>query len=469
MLCATNDTIAAIASAPGPAPRGIVRISGPNAEACWRAVARPSTSFPNNSSPARPGRLAAPQVIDGRLELGPPWPSLPCSVWWWPGARSYTRAPTAELHLPGSPPLLDATLAQVCRAGARLAAPGEFTMRAFLAGRLDLTQAEAVLGVIDARDRRELDVALRQLAGGLAGPLHSLRDRLLDALARLEAGLDFVEEDIEFVTAEQLVEEFSAILAQLDQVVGQLATRVSRDDLPRVVLVGLPNVGKSSLFNALLGESAAIVADIPGTTRDYVEREAVAVGRRFRLIDTAGLEASVGLDRVADETQRLARREHGAAWLRLLCLDRSRPWTLEEQHRYEAMEQESESLVVLTKSDAPAGLSDSERLVAAGAITVSARSGAGLEGLRTRIAAELARSEDGESAVVAGTAARCRDSLERARESLRAARELVVHQGGDELVAVEVRLALDELGRVVGAVHTDDLLDVIFSRFCIGK
>ncbi|MFO0819271.1 MAG: tRNA modification GTPase [Pirellulales bacterium] len=472
MMLATTDTIAAIASARGPAPRGIVRISGPAAESCWRALAHPTPTrriADSLPAPLPSGRIAASEVIECQLQLGPPWPAIPCSVWWWPGSRSYTRAPTAELHLPGSPPLLDATLAQICRAGARMAAPGEFTMRAFLAGRLDLTQAEAVLGVIDARDQRELEVALRQLAGGLAGPLHSLRDRLLDSLARLEAGLDFVEEDIEFVTADELEAEFTAILQQLDQVMGQLSTRVAQDDLPRVALVGLPNVGKSSLFNALVGEAAAIVADIPGTTRDYVERVVTTSGRRFRLIDTAGLESEWGLDQIVGESQRLALREHEAARLKLLCLDASRSLTIEERSRCDKMTSDPTSFIVLTKADATRGLLECEQLLAAGAFPVSSLTGEGLERLRTRIAEKLLSLEDGESAVVAGTAARCRDSLERARESLRAARDLVIHGGGDELVAVEIRVALDELGRVVGAVHTDDLLDVIFSRFCIGK
>jgi tRNA modification GTPase len=191
------DTIAAIASAPGGAARGIVRLSGPGVLDCLKR----SFVIADEQCSSLEAILAA-HAVRGTLRL--PTTRLPCELYYWPGARSYTREPLAELHTLGSPPLLASALAALCQAGARLAQPGEFTLRAFLAGRLDLTQAEAVLGVIDARGRTQLDAALAQLAGGLSAPLGRLRERLIDLLAHLEAGLDFVEEKIEFISSAEL-------------------------------------------------------------------------------------------------------------------------------------------------------------------------------------------------------------------------------------------------------------------------
>ena len=178
--------------------------------------------------------------------------SVPCDLFLWPTDRSYTREPVAELHTIGSPPLLQAALAAVCRAGARLAEPGEFTLRAFLAGRIDLTQAEAVLGVIDAARRNELDAALAQLAGGLARPLHQLRDDLLQLLAELEAGLDFVEEDIRFISQQEVARTAASGSELLEDVAKQMTSRLHGESFPQVALVGPPNAGKSSLFNAMV-------------------------------------------------------------------------------------------------------------------------------------------------------------------------------------------------------------------------
>src|SRR5204862_8124866 len=169
--------------------------------------------------------------------------SLPAIIYLWPTARSYTRQPLAEIYLPGSPPLLDLAVRTLCTHGARLAEPGEFTLRAFLAGRLDLTQAEAVLGVIDARGSEELDTALAQLAGGLARPLHQLRDELLQLLAELEAGLDFVDEDIEFVSPLELIERLQSAGDLLDEISQQMASRHIANNGQQIALVGPPNVG----------------------------------------------------------------------------------------------------------------------------------------------------------------------------------------------------------------------------------
>jgi tRNA modification GTPase len=446
-----TDTIAAIASAPGGAARGIVRLSGPRVVECVAQLFTPS--FPNVHRAAR---------LQGTLQLDAPLGEVPCDLYLWPRTRSYTQQPSAELHLAGAPPIVQAALAHVCRHGARLASPGEFTLRAFLAGRLDLTQAEAVLGVIDANSQRELDVALKQLAGGLTGPLHALRERLLDLLAHLEAGLDFVEEDIEFISTSELREQLRGIVSELDRVHGQMRERDATSEAFRVVLTGAPNVGKSSLLNALVGHDAAIVSAIAGTTRDYVTRETIIHGLRCLVTDTAGLAGARNTpDAQAEERAlQLVKDAH----LVLLCRPSMPPASEWPAHAEFASQR---WLLVFTKCDLLERIQPTIPPVYSFVFT-SAYTGRGIVQLKSTIAERLRQlTESGD--VIANTSARCRDSLWGAKEAAIRALAVVSAQAGEELIAAELRVALEELGHVVGAVVTDDVLDRIFSRFCIGK
>lgn len=454
-----HDTIAAIASPPGGAARGIVRVSGPRtADLLAEALRDPSGGDCGTVLAA----ARRPRVLPGSYRLRCGTVQLPCAAYWWPTQRSYTRQPLAELHTLGSPPLLDLMLRDLCDRGARVAAPGEFTLRAFLSGRLDLTQAEAVLGVIDARDPAELDAALRQLAGGLSAPLQALRDALMDLLAHLEAGLDFVEEDIAFITAEQLAAHLDAAQRDVARLLEQIATRDHWDDLPRVVLLGAPNVGKSSLFNALAGGEHALVSPVAGTTRDFLAAQLHHRGHKLLLVDTAGA-APAGPDPLdtAAQQQRADQQRHAA--LGLLCLDVSRP--LSHAERTQLAAPDPRRLVVLTKADLP----PADDAWPADALRVSSRTGQGLAELLQRIVQRLGGPSPQPAAVVTSTAVRCRAALHAALQSLQRAGELARDQGGEELVAAEIRAALDDVGEVVGAVYTDDILDRVFSRFCIGK
>jgi tRNA modification GTPase len=224
----TGDTICAIATAPGGAGRGMVRVSGPE------AVAIVTRCFESNVAGAILS-LQHATALTGRvrIEIDAKPRDVPCDLFLWPSNRSYTREPIAELHTIGSAPLLGSLMSALCRAGAHLAEPGEFTLRAFLAGRLDFTQAEAVLGVIDARGSEDLDAALAQLAGGLAKPLNRLREDLLQMLVELEAGLDFVEEDIEFISPHELHERLESAMQLLDDVAQQMVMRHIASDLPQ--------------------------------------------------------------------------------------------------------------------------------------------------------------------------------------------------------------------------------------------
>jgi tRNA modification GTPase len=445
-----DDTIVAIASAPAGAARGIVRLSGPNAV---DQIARVFQSEPvaDLSAVRKATRLEGSVAIGQR--------KLVASLCLWPTSRSYTRQPVAEIHTIGSPPLLEVIVQSLCGVGARLAQPGEFTMRAFLAGRLDLTQAEAVLGVIDAADRRQLQTALAQLAGGFSQPLLQLRSGLLDLLADLEAGLDFTEEDIRFVSTDELENRVSSAAAELERLSAQLGTRSVAGRLPRVVLAGPPNVGKSSLFNSLIGASAAIVSPQAGTTRDYLTATIDIDGIQVELVDTAGVSQSGELtgDRINEVAEQIAVTQRDVADLLLLCRENGDAATEIEGER---------AIHVVTKADSCNASCDSTK--AAQEIQTSSKTGRGIAELRMAIRQQL-ESQRGSAEVIPATAVRVRESLHRAAATLAQIRQLVVDGSGEELIAAELRVALAELGNVVGAVYTDDLLDRIFSRFCIGK
>jgi tRNA modification GTPase len=458
MSLAIDDTIVALASAPGGSYEGIIRLSGPAMvkvlESVWDAGGL---------------RSKTPVVLNGRLRLTSEYRAevlLPAVLYLWPTARSYTRQPLAEIYLPGSPPLLDLAVRTLCQNGARLARPGEFTLRAFLAGRLDLTQAEAVLGVIEANNAAELQTALTQLAGGLSHQLTGLRNQLLDLLAHLEAGLDFVDEDIEFITREDLQNQVSAAARTVQQLADQLQSRSEMSALaPRVVLLGEPNAGKSSLLNALAGSAAAIVSPVAGTTRDYLVRLVTIGNQQVQLVDTAGIEDVAMRDTISGDAQALGKDQHRQADLQLLCIDASQPlsdWSRSQLSSTIA----TPRLIVCTKCDQPTDF-DSAPLPSP-ALRTSAITGAGLDELRAAIATAVQQTQS-ETRVVASTAIRCRTSLQAAAAALSAAAELATNGGGEEWVAAELRLALNELGEVIGAVYTDDILDRVFSRFCIGK
>ncbi len=451
-----DDTIAAIASAPGGAMRGLVRVSGPHVVECLEQCFLAGTDVSLSS-------IREPAVVAGRLSLGPPLGEVPADVYLWPTSKSYTRQPVAEIHTFGSPPIVGAVLRAVCAAGARLAQPGEFTMRAFLAGRLDLTQAEAVLGVIDATGERQLEVALSQLAGGLAGPLGRLREHLLDTLAHLEAGLDFADEEIEFVSTEELIDRLADAQDVLTQIETQMRSRGAAAPEVRIVFAGAPNVGKSSLLNALACDPVAIVSPTAGTTRDYVTRRVQLGSLACLLVDTAGVEAQPPACDVAAAAQRMAKEQYEQAQLQLFCIDATRP-LCDWERCHLADDPPTDRLVVLTKIDAKRATD-----LGRAAVETSSKTGQGLAELRRQIVRALATSSYQHGAVVAETAARCHESVSDAAESLARAREVAMAHEGEELVAVELRGALDHLGRVVGAVYTDDVLDRIFSRFCIGK
>lgn len=339
-----DDTIAAIASPPGGGARGILRLSGPDVRACLEQVFRAE-------GPVELETITRAAVVRGVILLGDETSPLSSDLYWWPGRRSYTGEPTAEIHTFGSQPLLEAALGGICRSGARLAEPGEFTLRAFLSGRIDLTQAEAVLGAVDAADSRQLDVALAQLAGGLGGRLHRLRDTLIELLAHVEAGFDFPDEELPFITRDELAGQLTAAVETVARLARQMASRGEAADRVSVVLVGWPNTGKSSLFNALVGKSGALVSEESGTTRDYLAAELDLDGAKCLLVDTAGIgPAPKGPDAELRHAARAAsERQSHVADVRLFCLDSTRPLNAWERGQLAA--DSPDRLPVLTKID----------------------------------------------------------------------------------------------------------------------
>jgi len=433
MIPHPQDTIVALSSPIGPGGRAIVRVTGPNAKAVIEAV------FTSDE----PRGILTP----GTVRLSGVHSPLPADHYFWTAPRTYTGQDLAELHTLSSPPLVERLIADLLAAGARPAQPGEFTLRAFLAGKKDLTQAEAVQAVVEAGTDSDLKAALTQLAGGVTQPLHNLRDDLLNLLADIEAALDFADEDIEFVAKPKVLLRVGAGLAQLTNLRRQLDDRTVSGRAVRVALVGEPNAGKSSLFNALAGRDAAIVSPVAGTTRDYLVAELALGGVPMQLIDTAGREEAI--DSITSQAQHLRREQSGRADLIVWCVP------VDELPGQRPI---GEVLLVRTKSD----LLEKSSFE----FSVSTRSRERLETLRTvlteRVLA-LARPP------LAPSQSRCRHHVEAAIVALQRAHEHVRENDPPELLALALREALDQVGEMAGAVYTNDLLDRIFSRFCIGK
>ncbi len=470
-----DDTIAAPASPPGAAERGIIRISGPQMLSIVRSVFRPGSGFEQWMNARVPSRF--PGVAD-IPSLGVP---LPVQLMLWPTRHSFTGQPMAEFHCLSSPPLMDALLERLFECDARPAQRGEFTMRAFLAGRIDLLQAEAVLGVIEATDHEELQQALTQLGGAITSRLVSLRADLIAVLGDLEAGLDFVEEDIEFITREEIVRRLNIARQTLHSLLADAEQRLPSGWKRRVVLAGLPNAGKSTLFNRMVGSHKAIVSPIPGTTRDYLSACVSLVGGsqelEIELIDTAGCEDAADL--IMDRAQQIRGQQVNSGdlivWCRSLQLN-SQELAEDEQLRRSIETRGLPLLHITTQCDLatktaahPNHRTGSGDTITQSDLAVSAMTGEGIDLLRQTIIGRLIEQKSARGELLATTAVRCRDSLTRAISAIESAIMSASAGSGDELTAMDLRESLHELGVILGDVCTDDILDHIFSRFCIGK
>lgn len=457
----SGSTIAAISTAGGVGAVGIIRVSGPEAVAVLRKVVPTFPSDPLSH------HLYLREIADDSESIDRALVAL------MRGPHSFTGEDVVELHCHGGPVHLRTVLDLVLSKGAVPAEAGEFTRRAFLNGRLDLAQAEAIADLINARSEVACKLARRHLEGGLSRKISSVRERLAKALVLVEAGIDFsLEEHVFSVDSEGLERDLSAISAEIGQLLATYDTgRVQREGI-RCVIAGRPNAGKSSLLNALLDEERAIVSEIPGTTRDYLDAGFSLDGNLFTLVDTAGLRDTQ--DTIEAEGVRRANKWVDSADLVLYVVDRSVDWDPLDTQILERLT--SPTLLLLNKCDLPARaevppLSSSRvsqhdvqldnRDVSAPNISAD---------LHDLLLAESKRAgliDSSDSVTIAR--ARHREALERSRSHLETARSANLSGLGYELVALDLRLSLDAVGEVIGAVSPDEILGRIFSEFCVGK
>ncbi len=453
-----GDTIAAISTPPGRGGIGVVRLSGPQSIEFAESVFRPSSGGEWNPRFLRHGWLVDE---DGR-DLDEALAVLMRAP------HSYTGEDVLELQCHGSPAVLRLVMERLLASGARLADPGEFTERAFLNGRLDLAQAEAIVDLIEARGSEAARLAADQLHGGLSRALGEVRQDLIDLKALLEVQIDFADEEVELDPHEIDRLQTRAASAVAALVESYTLGRRAREGA-RVVIAGRPNVGKSSLLNALLGEERAIVTEIAGTTRDVIEESIEIAGIPVVLSDTAGLRAEA-----ADEVERIGIERTGSAIGRasvaLVVVDGScalEDGDLATLNTTAALPR----VIVVNKSDLPerlerASLSAHE---ASGIVGVSARRGEGLSELRQAVAEILRRDGGPERTSAVLTNLRHLDALKKAGEALCDVASGIERREPADVIAVAVQDALDCVGEITGRVTGEDVLDRVFSRFCLGK
>ncbi len=457
MPCSLDDTIVAVATPPGVGALGVVRLSGDSALGIGSRVLVKPSGEPYSLEDLPSHTVHYAYLVDPRR--GERIDEVLFTLFKAP--RSYTTQDMVEVTCHGGPLILEKALEAFIEAGARLARPGEFTMRAFLLGRMDLTQAEAVADLIESLSDQGRRAAMDQLRGRLSRELEAVASRLRKVLVELEAAIDFPEEGLE--PSPGLMDEVKGALENVAELMATYREgRVLREGV-RVAIVGLPNVGKSSLFNALVGEDKAIVTAQPGTTRDVVEARVVFRGRLFLFMDTAGFR-SAG-DEAEEEGVRRALRAMEDADLVLLVLDVSRP--LEEGDRILLEKRGKRTLVVVNKVDLPFAWEPGK--LDLGAFLVSAKMGRGLEELKEALVSRAFQEGTGEQERVLITNARHYHALVRTREALDRCLDAWEEGLGTDFLASDVREALTALGEITGETTPEDVLDAIFGRFCIGK
>jgi tRNA modification GTPase len=455
-VLALDDTIAAISTPVGEGGIGIVRLSGPQALAILEQVFVPATNYtwPPVSHHLYYGHVADPTSGTKVDEVLAVWMRAP---------RTYTRQDVAEIHCHGGIVSLRQVMELALHCGARLAQPGEFTLRAFLNGRIDLAQAEAVLDMVQAKTNAGLRMALQQLEGGISRQVQHVRTNMIKALAHLEAELDFPEDEIPSLdVASTLAEARAQIEALLQQANQGLVYRQG----VRTAIVGRPNVGKSSLLNALLHTDRAIVTPIPGTTRDTLEETLNLRGIPLCLVDTAGITATTDpIETLGVERSRQALRQ---ADLVLLVLDGSAPLQAQDMDIAASLGNRS-VIVVVNKADLPAVARDSELVPAARHVRLSALTGAGLNLLQDAIVDTVFSGQVLTSDVPALSNPRHCDALRSALACVTAAEQSWVEHAEPDLVTIDLMAAANALGEITGETVGEDVLDTIFSDFCIGK
>ena len=460
-----EDTIAAIATPMGEGGIGVIRISGPESLDILKKVFVSAGDTDEIIS----RRMTYGHIID--QENGQIVDE--CMAVFMKGPKTYTAEDTAEISCHGSMVSLKNALGLVLRHGARLADRGEFTKRAFLNGRIDLSQAEAVIDVVKAKTDRSFDVAIAQLQGGLSLRVTEIRTRLLDLLVDITVNIDYPDEDIEELTYETMGDQVLLIGDMIEKLRSTAhAGRMLREGL-RVVITGRPNVGKSSLMNELLRENRAIVTDIPGTTRDTIEESVNIRNIPVRLTDTAGIRETddvieqMGIERSKDAFNK--------ADVIILVLDGSQELT--EEDRKLAGEVESyigdrKCIALLNKSDLGFAVGENEvreMLPKAAVMRCAVKESVGIDAVEDEIETFVYGSEGSRSTRVLVNNVRHIHLLEQAEKDMENAAELIRRREPMEVIEVDVRSAYDALGEIIGETVSDEILDEVFSRFCLGK
>jgi len=455
-----NDTIAAISTPPGRGGIGVIRLSGPLALEIASVIFH--TKSPKSLDD--PGRVQLGRIVDPATDEAIDEALLT----YFKAPRSYTGEDVVEVSCHGSPVILRRLLEILIRGGARLSEPGEFTFRAFVNRRLDLAQAQAVRDCINAQTEYQARVATRQLEGALSKRLTPAKDALVEIIVHLESSVEFVEDDISPVAASALRERLEHIIETLKEIAASFAFGRFVKEGFDLAIVGRPNVGKSSVFNRLIGTDRAIVTELPGTTRDALYESTSIGGVPVRLIDTAGIrETSDVVESLGITRSRTAIAD---ADITLLVLDASAPLTENDQQLLGDVPP-SRRLVAANKIDLP-GLLDGEalhRIVKSDVLYISAVTGEGFGELIEAILAHLSGDEVVERDDIMITDARQHTALMHAIAWLNEARDLMIQRELEEIILLKLHSALQSLGEITGETLTDDLLGQIFSTFCIGK
>ena len=449
-----GSTIVAISTAPGAGGIAVVRISGPDAFGFGTTVFSKTLSASDERKVVF-GRILSEsgEIIDEGLAL------VLC------GPRSYTGEDTIEFNIHGSTFIQSEVVRLLVLAGCRLAGPGEFTQRAFLNGRLDLTQAEAVADLIASEHSGAHRLAISQLRGGFSREIGALRESLIGFAGLLELELDFSEEDVEFADRNRFNELLKDLLTRISSLAASFrAGNAIKSGIP-IAILGAPNAGKSTLLNAIVGDDRAIVSDTPGTTRDIIEDTCVIGGTLFRFIDTAGLRPTE--DSIESEGIRRAKDKAGSAHSVLYLLDPSEHTASSASSAIEELNLPKEVYVIAVWNKCDLGGNHEPVESASHTIEISASEGSGLNELKDLLNSSHGLEASASSLVV--TNERHYEALILAEKSLLAVQSGLNGDVPSDLVAIDVRESLQHLGSITGAVHADDILGHIFSHFCIGK
>ena len=447
-----HDTIAAVSTPPGRGGIGIVRISGPDA----RAIAEAMLRFPRESS-WKPWTAVLAELHDA---AGHAVDQVVATYFAAP--RSYTAEDVIEISCHGAPVVLRFALERACASGARLAEPGEFTLRAYLNGRIDLPRAEAVRDLIDATTLYQARIAAQQIGGSVSLRLKPVKEHLLELIALLEAGIDFAEDDISVAAPEEILRRIDPVLAAVRALIQSFAYGKLVHQGFTLAIVGRPNVGKSSLFNRLLEQDRAIVTDVAGTTRDLVSETAVIEGIPVRFVDTAGIR--VGQDLVETLGIERSYQAMADADLTLVVFDLSTLIEVQDLQLLAKAEEQGKCLWVGNKCDVPG-----EAEVSGMVLRVSALTGEGLAELRRAIIDAIAPAGRLEQEGGFITSLRHEQLLRETREALEQARTATTLGIPHEMLLLDLYAALRPIDGITGATTADDILNRIFSTFCIGK